>query len=144
VSPLSPSYSLRPLPHWQVVGPEAFVPPHTTPGEQALCGDLTTWYHILPQSPSHFASLSQVSEKNEALFMHIPTPAAGGEAFTRASWHLKGRADDALTGQSSGQPLSPCSRFTERCGHSQTGPPWKISGVSCIWGIYSESLRTGA
>lgn len=37
---------------------------HSISGELALPGDLTAWYRLLPQSPSHSSGLSLVSEKN--------------------------------------------------------------------------------
>lgn len=106
------SYSLRPLPRWQVVSEFTGMPwvlaafvLQTIPWEQALSRDLTTWYRVLPHSPSRPSSLSQVSEKNEALLLNIPTLATGGEVRNRVSWHPESQADPSAE-QSPGQSLS--------------------------------------
>lgn len=58
--------------------------------------------HTHPSRPS---SLSQVSEKNEALLLNIPTLATGGEVRNRVSWHPESQADPSAE-QSPGQSLS--------------------------------------
>lgn len=60
-----------------------------------------------------------------------------GEDFPRASWHLKGQAEDALTGPSP-EALSPYSRLPEM----QTQPD--KTPLEDLWGIYSDSFWNGA
>lgn len=100
-----------------------------------LPGDLTTWYHILPLSPSPSSGLSLVSEKNAAFkFVHSDSGTWGkshlqsqllSEGQSRGSWlssHLSPRSAPSLH-----------PRLWQSCEQSWTGHPWKVP-ILGLWG----------
>lgn len=136
------SYSLRPLPHWQVVSEFTGMP-------WALEAFVLHTFHESRPFPETWQPGTASSHP------HPPIP----EAYLRCqrrmklcSWtfqlqQLEGKSAtesaDIRKGRLTHRLSSPYQPGCQSCEHRQTRPPWEMSGATCIWGIYSDMPGNG-